>query len=130
MQLYTKRRVRVYTLPLIASLLANPMEPQLLLLQPNQPQIYCYSSTCTILCFFACNGVTTKMEDDQNGRRPKWKMNKMEDEQNGRRTKWKTNKMEDDQNGRRPKWKTTKMEDDQNGRRPKWKTTKMEDDQN
>ena len=47
-------RVRVYTLPLITSLLANPMEPQLLLLQPNQPQLYCYSSTCTILCFFAC----------------------------------------------------------------------------
>ena len=47
-------RVRVYTLPLITSLLANPMEPQFLLLQPNQPQLYCYSSTCTILCFFAC----------------------------------------------------------------------------
>merc|ERR1711888_682 len=47
-------RVRVYTLPLITSLLANPMEPQLLLLQSNQPQLYCYSSTCTILCFFAC----------------------------------------------------------------------------
>ena len=47
-------KVRVYTLPLITSLLANPMEPQLLLLQPNQPQLYCYSSTCTILCFFAC----------------------------------------------------------------------------
>ena len=25
-----------------------------ILLQPNQPQLYCYSSTCTILCFFAC----------------------------------------------------------------------------
>ena len=36
------------------------------------------------------------MEDDQN-----------EDDQNGRRPKWKTTKMEDD-----------KMEDDQNGRRP------------
>merc|ERR1711895_182868 len=75
------------------------------------------------------------MEDDQNGRRPKWKTTKMEDDQNGRRPKWKTTKMEDDQNGRRPKWKTTKMkttkvEDDQNGRRPKWKTTIMEDDQN
>merc|ERR1711895_197045 len=54
----------------------------------------------------------------------------MEDDQIGRRPKWKTTKMEDDQNGRRPKWKTTKMEDDQNGRRPKWKTTKMKDDQN
>merc|ERR1711895_162642 len=50
------------------------------------------------------------MEDDQNGRRPKWKT-----------TKWKTTKMEDDQNGRRPKWKTTKMEDDQNGRQLKCK---------
>ena len=47
----------------------------------------------------------------------------MEDDQNGRRPKWNTTKMEDDQNGRRPKWKTTKMEDDQNGRQPKWKTT-------
>merc|ERR1712215_619707 len=56
------------------------------------------------------------MEDDQNGRRPKWKTTKMEDDQNGRRPKWKTIKMEDDQNGRRPKWKTTKVEDDQNGR--------------
>ena len=46
-------------------------------------------------------------------------MTKMEDEQNGRRPKWKATKMEDNQNGRRPKWKTTKMEDDQ-----------MEDDQN
>merc|ERR1712002_492029 len=61
------------------------------------------------------------MEDDQNGRRPKWKTTKMEDDQNGRRPKWKTTKMEDDQNEGRPKWKTTKMEDDQNGRRPKWK---------
>merc|ERR1711895_276105 len=50
----------------------------------------------------------------------------MEDDQNGRRPKWKTTKMEDDQNGRRPKWKMTKIEDDQNGRRPKWKTTKIE----
>ena len=45
----------------------------------------------------------------------------MEDEQNGRRPKWKTTKMEDDENGRRLKWKTTKTEDDRNGRRPKWK---------
>merc|ERR1711888_457867 len=75
------------------------------------------------------------MEDDQNGRRPKWKTTKMEDDQNGRRPKRKTTKMKDDQNERRSKWKTTKTEDnqkedDQNGRRPKWKTTKMEDDQN
>ena len=33
------------------------------------------------------------MEDDQNGRRLKWKMTKMEDDQNGRPPK-----MEDDQN--------------------------------
>merc|ERR1712055_1174639 len=39
---------------------------------------------------------TTKMKDDQNGRRPKWKTTKMEDDQNGRRPKWKTTKMEDD----------------------------------
>ena len=43
------------------------------------------------------------MENNQNGRQPKWKMTKMEDDQNGRR-----------QNGRRPKWKMTKMEDNQN----------------
>ena len=30
-------------------------------------------------------GWTTKMEDDQNRRRPKWKTTKMEDNQNGRR---------------------------------------------
>ena len=65
------------------------------------------------------NWLKTNVEDDQNGRRPKWMT-----------PKWKTTKMEDNQNGRRPKWKTTKMEDDQNGRRPKWKMTKMEDDQN
>ena len=39
----------------------------------------------------------------------------MEDDQNGRRPKWKTTKMEDDQNG----WKTTQIEDDPNGRQPK-----------
>ena len=48
----------------------------------------------------------------------------MEDDQNGRRPKWKTTKMEDDQNGRRPKMKTTINEDDQKLRRPKTKTTK------
>ena len=41
---------------------------------------------------------------------------KIEDDQNGRRPKWKTTKMEDNQYGRRPKWKTTKIEDDQNKR--------------
>ena len=34
------------------------------------------------------------MEDNQNGRRQKWKMTKMEDDQNGRWQKWKTTKME------------------------------------
>ena len=29
----------------------------------------------------------TKMEDDQNGKRPKWKMTKMKDDQNGGRGK-------------------------------------------
>ena len=41
----------------------------------------------------------TKMEKDQNGRWPKWKMTKIEDNQNGRRSKWKMTKMEDNQNG-------------------------------
>ena len=50
----------------------------------------------------------------------------MEDDQYGRRPKWKTTKMEKDQNGTRPKWNTTKMEDYQNGSRLKCKTTKME----
>ena len=42
-----------------------------------------------------------KMEDDQNGRQPKWKMTKLEDDQNGRL------QMED-QHGRQPTWNTTK----------------------
>ena len=48
------------------------------------------------------------MEDDQNERRPQWKMTKMEDDQNGRRPKWKTTKMENNQNERQPKWTSTK----------------------
>ena len=36
-----------------------------------------------------------KAEDNQCGRRPKWKMIKMEDDPNGKKTK-----MEDDQNGK------------------------------
>ena len=48
--------------------------------------------------------MTSQLEDDQNGRRPKWKTTKMEDDQNGRQPKWKMIKMEDYQNGRRPKW--------------------------
>ena len=38
----------------------------------------------------------------------------MEDNQNGRQPKWKTTKMEDDHNGKPPKWETAKMEDKQN----------------
>ena len=36
-------------------------------------------------------------------------MTKMEDNQNGRQPKWKTAKIEDGQNERRPEWKMTKM---------------------
>merc|ERR1712215_323723 len=66
----------------------------------------------------------------------KWEMikdttnSKIEDNRNGRRPKWKKTEMEDDRNRRQPKWKTTKMEDDRNGRRPEWKTTKTEDNKN
>merc|ERR1712082_235332 len=80
------------------------------------------------------DGLTKEMEMAEGLRKllrdGKCEMVKMEDDQNGRLPKWKTPKMEDDKNGRRPKWKTTKMEDDPNGRRPKWKTSRMEDDQN
>ena len=44
-------------------------------------------------------------------------MTKLEDDKNGRRQKWKMSKMENDPNGRQPNWKATKMEDEQNGRR-------------
>ena len=57
----------------------------------------------------------TKMEDDQNGGRPKRKRTEMEDDlesSNGRRLNWKMTKMEDDQNGGRPERKRTEMEDD------------------
>ena len=47
----------------------------------------------------------------------RWKKTKMEYNQNGRRPKSNTTKILDDQNGRCPKWKTTKMEDDQSGKR-------------
>ena len=40
----------------------------------------------------------------------------MEDDQNGRRPKWKTIKMDNDENGRWPKGSTTKMKDDQHER--------------
>ena len=45
------------------------------------------------------------MEDDKNGRQPKWKMTKMENDQSGRRQKRRATKMEDNQNGRRLEWK-------------------------
>ena len=37
---------------------------------------------------------------------------KMEDDQNGRRPKWKSTKMDDNQNGIRPKWKMTRLKHD------------------
>merc|ERR1711895_144757 len=61
-------------------------------------------------------GIDSKSDQSITRLKIKTTSPKMEDDQNGRRPKWKTTKMEDDQNGRRPKWKTTKMEDDQNGR--------------
>ena len=56
------------------------------------------------------------MEEDQNGRRPKFIYLFIYIIQSMTIV---STIMEDDQNGRRPKWKTTKMEDDRNGRRPK-----------
>ena len=41
---------------------------------------------------------TTEMEDDQNGRQPKWKTSETEDDRNGRQSKWKMTEMEDNQN--------------------------------
>ena len=72
---------------------------------------------------------TTKLEDDQAGRWPNWKMTKMEDDQTGRWPNWKMTKLEDDITERWPNWKTAKLEGDQTGRRPDWKTNKLEDDQ-
>ena len=40
----------------------------------------------------------------------------MEDDLNGRRPRWKTTSMEDDHNGKWPQWKTTLREDDLKGR--------------
>ena len=74
------------------------------------------------------------MEDDQYGRRPKWKTNKMVENKNGRQEHyppallWTVNTSKlilVSKCDFGPKLKTTKMEDDQNGRRPKWKTTKI-----
>ena len=56
------------------------------------------------------------MEDELNGRQPKWKMNSMEDDL-----------IENDLNWIGPHWKMTSMEDDLNVRRPQWKKTSMED---
>ena len=53
------------------------------------------------------------MEDDQKGRRPKWKKVKMEDDKNGRRSKCKMNQMDDYQNESQ-NLRPTKIEDDQN----------------
>merc|ERR1712055_210960 len=41
-----------------------------------------------LLNIFLIRSTMTKTEDDQNGRRPKWKTTKMEDDQNERRPKW------------------------------------------
>merc|ERR1712105_1852 len=131
-------RVRVYTRPLITLGLQILWNHNCYCYSPTNPNYIVTAQPVQYFASLLANGtnklisigVTAKMEDDQNGRRPKWKRIKMEEDQNGRGPKWKTTKMEDDQYGRRPKWKTTKMEDDQIRRRPKWKTTKMEDDQN
>ena len=37
------------------------------------------------------------MEEDHNGRRPKWKTTKMKDDQNEIQTKWNTTRMKDKQ---------------------------------
>ena len=47
------------------------------------------------------------MEDDRNSRQPEWKTTKMENDQYGRR-----------KNGRHQKWNTIKREDNQNKKRP------------
>ena len=48
----------------------------------------------------------TQMEDDPNGKQPKWKTTQNE----------KTTQMEEDSNGRQAKWKTSQMEDDSKGK--------------
>ena len=48
----------------------------------------------------------------------------MEEDLNGRQPKWKTTSMEDDLNGRHPQLKMTSMEDNLNGIRLKWKQPK------
>ena len=45
------------------------------------------------------------MEDNPNGRQPKWKQ-----------LKWMTTQLKDDPNERQPKWKTTQMKDNPNER--------------
>ena len=86
------------------------------------------------------------MEDDQNGRRPKWKTTKMEAEQNGRLNilsqpnqpelnilskpnQLQLNILLQPNQPELDILSQPKLEDDHNGRWPKWKTTKMEDDQ-
>ena len=51
--------------------------------------------------------MTTKLKDNLNGRRPKWKTTKMEEDQNVRLQKLKTSKMD-----------KTQLEAEENGRRP------------
>ena len=76
------------------------------------------------------------MEDDLNGRQPKWKMTYIIDNEENLLSNickstllelkiilkiWKrrkTTSMEDDLNGRGPQWKTTSMKDDLNERQP------------
>merc|ERR1712030_165025 len=112
----------------ITSLLANPTEPQVELYTKGKGKgkgLYAVTHH-----FFACKSYGTTIGILLQHSQPQLNIlsqlnqleldillqPKMEDNQNGRRPKLKTTKMEDDQNGRRPKWKTTKMEDDQNGR--------------
>ena len=84
------------------AILLQPNQPQLnILSQLNQPELDILSQP--------------KLEDDHNGRWPKWKTTKMEDDQKQRRQK----------KQRRPKPKAT--EDDQKQKWPKNKTTKNED---
>ena len=47
-----------------------------------------------------------QMEDDQNGRRPKWKTTQIEDDPNGRQHKWKMIQMEDEQSKVKTMFKT------------------------
>ena len=59
------------------------------------------------------------MEDDLNGRQPKWKTTSIEYNPNGRRPQGE----QPQQNETSMKWKEASVENYQNGRQPKWKTT-------